>query len=382
MTPVSEKLRAWLLDEAFPLWHQIGIDRVNGGFVEQLDVYGNPLDEPKRARLTARQIYAFAAAKQLGWNGAADDNIHHGFDFLTRVFISEGRVIPVVSKTGAPLAVAFDLYDCAFVMFGLAAAAEAGHDPIVLETLARNVRDSMQAGWAHPTAGFHESHPPSMPLKANPHMHILEASLAWSELSRDVEWGRMADGIAELCLARFIDEKTGALGEFYDLDWTRQQDGDLGVIEPGHMFEWAWLLIRWGLSRGRRDAIDAGRRLIDTAERHGVSHQDLAVNTLAPDMTVRDGRHRLWPQTERLKAFVALSWIAEDDGEARYAVERADQAASGLMRFFEPALPGAWREHIETDGSPAAEPTRASSLYHIACAALEYRKLSLRLEVA
>lgn len=372
ITPAYDRLRDWLFRDAFPLWADIGVDRVAGGFVERLNPDGSIIDDPRRARLVARQIYAFAMAERLGWDGPAREIVRHGLDFLLGRMLVGDAVVPLWTPADVEPRTGFDLYDQAFVLFGLAAAAGIGERTEELAGRARGVRQRMIAGWKHPVAGFEESSPRTLPLKANPHMHMLEASLAWSAVSDpDGGWAALADEIVELCLSRFLSPETGALGEFFDGDWTRIDGQGLDVVEPGHQSEWAWLLIRWGLSRGRPDAIAAARRLIEIAEGPGVSDQDLAVNELSPALEVRDSRHRLWPQTERTKAAVALGWLAGDADEAGRAEQAVEVAVSGLMRFFDHPVHGAWWEHLGPDGAPAMEPTRASSLYHITCAVVE-----------
>src|SRR5262245_11391495 len=77
----------WLFEETLPLWSTTGVDDVLGGFHEALGFDGQPLKIPKRMRTMARQIYAFAVAKERGWDGAADRLIDHGIAFIS----SKGR---------------------------------------------------------------------------------------------------------------------------------------------------------------------------------------------------------------------------------------------------------------------------------------------------
>ena len=366
------RLIRWLFDEALPFWAHQGIDRAGGGFHERFSPDGRTLADPRRARVAGRQIYAFAVAKQLGWQGPARAIVRHGLAFLQR-HLCEGEtlVVPVVDMApGGPARSGFDLYDQAFVLFGLAAAASIGEQPVRQCNLARRLRDRMMAGWKHPLAGFEESVPRSLPLKANPHMHMLEAALAWSELDPAGGWDAIADEIVELCLARFLNPDNGSLREYFDGDWRFIDEHEAAVVEPGHQFEWAWLLIRWGTDRGRRDAIAAARRLIDLAETHGVSSvHKLAINELEPGLAVRSAKMRLWPQTERIKAHVARITIARDEAERADAEAAAQGATEGLLRFFAHPVRGLWWEHHDSAGQPISEPARASSLYHIMCAA-------------
>ncbi|MFZ2872105.1 AGE family epimerase/isomerase [Zavarzinia sp.] len=363
-------LRSWLFEEALPLWTDRGLDRANGGFFEKLNTDGTPTIEPRRARVIGRQIYVFAIAGKLGWTGPADEMMRYALDRLFRCHLGvDGMVISTVTAEGAPLNAGFDLYDHAFVLFGLAAAAARGKETAGFAARAARLRDDMKAGWGHPLAGFEESNPRSLPLKANPHMHMLEASLAWMAVSDDPAWGALADEIAELCLARFLDPATGALREYFGGEWQLLNQPDYGVVEPGHQFEWSWLLRRWGHWRGRADALAAAGRLAEIGEAPGVCPvRHLAMNELNPDLSLRDGLCRLWPQTERIKSHV-LAMALSSDGEDRAAFAlQAAQAASGLRRFFDHPLKGAWWEHLGIDGKPLAEPARTSSLYHIICA--------------
>ena len=364
-----DRLQNWLLQSAFPLWAQTGTDP-KGGFFEKLTPEGVASNDPRRARVVGRQIFAFAVADRLGWNGPARDRVEHGLAALSRAHLRPGGVIlPLAAADGTTLSRAFDLYDHAFVLFALAAAYGLTDDPDALVRQAQAVRHRMYGGWKHPHAGFEESSPRTLPLKANPHMHLLEASLAWDQVAPEAGWRQMADEIAELCLARFISAQTGAVREYYDGDWQALADPAGSVVEPGHQFEWAWLLIRWGTLRARPDAIAAARRLITLAEAHGVDPaRGLAVNELNADLSLRDARARLWPQTERIKAHLALADLS-DPPETRLAAQaKAAEAVQGLMCFFDHPVPGAWWEHLDGAGQPIREPARASSLYHITCA--------------
>lgn len=363
-------LLRWLFDAALPFWSTVGVDYEAGGFFERLTPDGRPIDDPRRARLVARQIYVFAMAERLGWSGPARALVRHGLDALfTHHLGPTGLVVPAVDQAGRVVRHEFDLYDHAFVLFGLAAAARIGEQPADLSARSRLLLADMKAGFAHPMGGFEEAQPRTLPLKANPHMHLLEASLAWEELAPGDGWGELADEIVELCLAKFINPETGAVHEYFDGDWERLADREGGVVEPGHQFEWAWLLIRWGGARGRGEAIAAARRLIALSEASGVdTRRGMAVNELNADLSLRDDRGRLWPQTEKIKAHKTLARLAETSQERIRAEATAADSLRALRRFLDHPVPGSWWEHIEGHGGAISEPARASSLYHIMCA--------------
>ena len=53
-----------------------------------------------------------------------------------------------------------------------------------------------------------------------------------------------------------IDPATGALREFFDAERHSAPRYQGRIVEPGHEFEWAWLLLRWAGAEHAR----AGRR--------------------------------------------------------------------------------------------------------------------------
>lgn len=367
MTPevVAEAaaLRGWMFDVALPFWGRVGVDPA-GGFFERLSPEGDLIDDPRRARLVARQVYVFTTAEKLGWTGPARQVLRHGLDALSRHHLPEaGFVVPAVDGAGQVVRRDFDLYDHAFVLFALATAAASGEGAAEFSARAAALREAMKAEFGHPFAGFEEAEPRTLPLKANPHMHILEACLAWGEIAPGAGWDALADEIADLALARFIDPVTGAVHEYYDGDWTRLPDAG-AVVEPGHQFEWAWLLLRWSRREGREAGEAAALRLIALAEQAGVNPAlKLAINELDAGLGVRDGRARLWPQTERVKAHALRAQLGIGDVAA--ACRLAVESSQGLRRFLDHPVAGSWWEHIGPDGAALREPARASSLYHI-----------------
>ena len=218
----------------------------------------------------------------------------------------------------------------------------------------------------HPLGGFYESGPGDELLLSNPHMHLLEAALAWLGADPRPLWRELAQELAELCVSRFADPKTSAITEYFGTDWT-PKSGERGrVIEPGHQFEWAWLLTSW---RGFGGAIDLSfiRGLYEVGDRQGLdSAHKLAVNKLWIGGEVKDGGARLWAQCERLKAALAMARLWPQEWATHEA--SAFDAWRAMQLFVYPENPGLFRDKRRADGSFADESALASSLYHIVCA--------------
>ncbi|MDR3493496.1 MAG: AGE family epimerase/isomerase [Ancalomicrobiaceae bacterium] len=367
MAALSEQSTAWLFDAALPLWWCHGIDRVNGGFHEVLGLDGRIIPTERRVRVTARQIFAFALAGKLGWHGdwrgAVDDGLAY---FFRACVLPSGAVRKLTNADGSPKDDTFCLYDQAFALFALAEAASMLNDRAPVEAAAVKLRDLLIDRYKNPVAGFEEANPRSLPLKANPHMHLFEACLAWEEVGGDATWSRLADEIAELCLSRLIDRRTGWLKEYFDGDWIVMA-GDPGrICEPGHQFEWSWLLTRWGTARRRPEAIAAARTLTALAEAHGINRREqMAIMEITDDGRINDGTARLWSQTERLKSNLALADVAADAAERDRYLATAVTAGRALLRFLDVETPGLWRDRMQPDGCFDIEPAPASSFYHI-----------------
>lgn len=373
------RLRDWLLRAAAPLWSTAGVDHIVGGFHERMELDGTPSPDPRRARVQGRQIFSMLCAARLGWQGPVEALTGHGFAFIGKAFQRpDGALRTLIDARGAPADDTIVIYDQAFLLLARAAARLAGIEPEIHTAEARRLRDWLVRTYRHPVSGLEEAAPRMLPLKANPHMHLLEAALAWIEAgpaAGDDGWDRLADDIATLALTKMIDPKTGYLHEFFDGDWNFMP-GDAGrMVEPGHLYEWAWLLARWGRLRGNTAAITAARRLAEGAEATGLDPaRNIAVMGLWDDGSLRDPIARLWPQTERIKAAVALAGIAATPAEADRWLAVATDAAAGLERYFAVPTPGLWRDRMLADGSFVEEPAPASSFYHIVCAIEELGK--------
>jgi mannose-6-phosphate isomerase len=363
LTAIHAQLKSWLLDCAYPLWAHAGIDAANGGFIETLAQNGEGLAHPRRARVHPRQIYAFAQAGTLGWGGDVAGIVRRGMDYFERFYLRpDGLFRTLAGVDGAPLDERAVLYDQAFALLGYAAAGVALDGRDACEARALALFRAIENGFAGADRAFHSDETHHERFESNPHMHLLEACLAWAEIGADPLWAVRARGLVDLAVTRFVRGDTGALGEAYGADW-QPYPGIAGrIIEPGHQFEWAWLLLR---ARDRHPAKlrDVGLRLIDIGEQHGV-HNHVAINALLDDFSIHDPNARFWPQTERLKASLLA---AELTGEDRYW-QMATAAAASWLPYIDTPVRGLWLDVQLPGGELVDAPSPASTFYHLVCA--------------
>jgi mannose-6-phosphate isomerase len=361
-------LKHWLVNDAYPMWWTHGADHVRGGFHERLKLDAQPTDEPRRARVHPRQIYSYAMARELGWHGPADRAVDHALNFFLKHYPRpDGLFRTLVAPDGTCVNDRAVLYDQAFALLGFAHSYRALGDA-TLKQRARDLLNVLRGEFGHTLAGFEESKPRILPLLSNSHMHLLEASLAWADLDADGPWLSVAEEIVQLALTCFFDPPTGFLLEFFDREWRPSAGVDGRIVEPGHQYEWAWLLLRW-TARAKNDrAHETALRLIGLAETYGCdAKRGVVMNTLLTDKVVRDAQARLWPQTEKMKAMCSAALLT---GDERYW-SAADEAARGLSAYLNTSVRGLWYDKMNPDGTLIDEPAPASSFYHIVCAIAE-----------
>ncbi|SDO26432.1 mannose-6-phosphate isomerase, type 3 [Methylobacterium phyllostachyos] len=365
------RLRQWLQDSALPLWSTIGVDGERG-FVERLTSEGVPdLAASKRLRVQARQIYVFSHAHVLGLapNGLAVATLGH--DFVMRHGFPDGvekGAVHALAREGAVRDAKRDTYDHAFLLFAFSWYYRASGRPEVRATI-RRLGDAIWALLRHPGgAGFAIDDSGLDDLHQNPHMHLFEAVLAAYEATGDAVFLDRAHELFALFRSRMFDPERGVLREFYDARW-QPVAGEAGqIVEPGHHCEWIWLLKRYADCAGET-LCDEAYQLNAFVERYGRPGGGI----LLCDEVWIDGRAkklstRSWPQTEAVKADIAL---AEARGEP--LGPRADATVDALLdTFLDRWIAGAWIDWVDVGGTPLVQAIPASTLYHIFLASSEY----------
>ena len=350
----AEAARHWLFAESVPLWLEHGVDRQRGGFYDALDreTLLNCADL-KRLRVTARQIYAFTEAALHNVPGARAA-VDHGLDFLFgRLRHPGGGFVHSCDLEGHVIDETRDLYDLAFTIFALGHASRLG-DAQSLQSEALNLLQFIQRDMRHAAGGYIEALPDRTLRRQNPHMHLLEAALACWEYMPHPAFHELCNEIVDLAARHFIDPKAGLLFEYYSPQLLPDRSGGRALVEPGHQFEWIWLLSEVERLLGLR--VEGAASLAAFAIRHGPNAaSQLLHGAVYEDGAVAQTSVRLWPHAEWLRATLVLD-----------AAGSTDLALAALMRFLSGPTPGLWFEHWDGDcGSFRGKAVPASSLYHI-----------------
>ena len=152
---------------------------------------------------------------------------------------------------------------------------------------------------AAPHGGFLDATPSADPTRRqNPHMHLLEAVLALYETTGRARDFARADALVKLALERMIDPESGALLEDFSPDWKPLLPRGENRVEPGHQFEWYWLLGEYRRLGGIVPESVTDRLLMFGLD-HGLDQSTgLIVDAVTDSGSVMIPSFRSWPHAE------------------------------------------------------------------------------------
>jgi mannose-6-phosphate isomerase len=371
--PLVAAYRRFAFETLVPLCRDRFADPVHGGFHEQLDPATHlpvPLGT-KRLMVQCRQLYVLSHAALLG-DASGREPALRGYAFLCRVYRDRmhGGWYFRATAAGEPTERHKDLYGHAFVLFALAYLHRAFAAPDAA-ALAAATYDELVERKSAPGGGFwdkaDETWAPDISVRRqNPHMHLLEALLAWHEATGETRWLTEADKLVRLFLERFHEPATGTLGEHFSVDW--QPHPEQGhIVEAGHHFEWVWLLHRYRVAGGTLPVAGPAAALFAVADRHGYDPEHGGIHDQidragAPLLTSR----RIWPVTEAIKAHAARIEAGDDVPQGQ-----PDRLIAHLFKdFLRPERHG-WIETMTREGAPRQITLPGSTPYHLFLAAAE-----------
>ncbi|WP_367255649.1 AGE family epimerase/isomerase [Pseudomonas sp. stari2] len=354
LTTLFGEVQQHFLDVIVPLWQGPGWNADMALPYEALDAAHQPLPPQRyRAMACARQLYLFSSL--IGVVDNAEVRAAALFRSLQRHFhdAEHGGWFYSIDPQGKPLDQRKDLYTHAFILFACAHYWEKSREPLVestlnaaLEVICRRFATGdglyeacLDRDWITLETG---------PLQ-NPLMHLAEAFLATLAVREDAQ---VKQALSELCTAmhkHFVDPQAGVLME-----------KPLGAVdnwyEPGHQFEWYFLLESSPQLRGSKlhAALD---RAFAFTEQYGVVQSSGAVRAMLDlnmDGRPKDSTQRIWAQAEYLRALTL-----RPGSEA--VVLRQLQAL--LQRFLHA---GGWHECRNEQGEINRKDMPSTTPYHLA----------------
>ena len=347
--PALTRFNQHFAEGIVPLWQGPGWNADMALPYEALDAQHQPMPVQRyRAMACARQLYLFSS--RIGQPGAAE-RAAALFRSLQRHFhdAEHGGWFYSIDADGKPLDRRKDLYTHAFIVFacahywgkvreGLVESALNAALSIVNDQFARDdglFEASLAEDWSDLASG---------PLQ-NPQMHLAEAFLQVLAVREDPA---VQQALLQLCDAlqtHFIDPEHGLMLE-------KPRGAVDNWFEPGHQFEWFYLLDTSPLLRGTplHSAID---RAFAYAELTGVK-ASAVLSMLTVDGRVLDATQRIWAQAEYLRA------LALRPGSEAHLRAQLDAL---LARFLHD---GGWHECRDGAGVVSRHDMPSTTPYHLA----------------
>jgi mannose/cellobiose epimerase-like protein (N-acyl-D-glucosamine 2-epimerase family) len=356
----------WLRQCALPLWASSGFDERRDAFEEQLEYSGAPVaGVARRLMVQARQVSVFAAAALSGvYSDGAIMSLRAVRSMIDTYFESDGAPgwTFSVDQLGRLVDAKRDLYAHAFAIFAIAWAMRLERDRRFENVLARTLGFLDHSFADRASGGYWDCLPrPDSLRRQNPHMHLFEALLTLYETTRRDDVLERCQNLHQLALTRFFDASTGTMREYFNNRWIVYPAVGAGSVEPGHLFEWAWLLRRFEAATGLKQD-DAVSRLIGAGMQMGLdAARGRIVDEVDEEGRLRIASSRCWPHAEALRALAVES--------KRGRCETPEVVASLLRRLDAvhclDRLNGGWIDHVDADDNPINKTMPASTLYHL-----------------
>ncbi|WP_417695803.1 AGE family epimerase/isomerase [Pseudomonas sp.] len=352
LTALFATVRQHFHDVIVPMWQGPGWNAEAALPYESLDTEHKPLAPQRyRAMACARQLYVFASL--IGEVPQAEERAGALFRSLQRHFHDgeHGGWFYSIDPQGVPLDTGKDLYTHAFILFACAHYWSKVREPLVesvlnaaLEVIAR--RFATGDGLYEASLGRDWSTRESGPLQ-NPLMHLAEAFLATLSVRDDVNVSQALLALCDAMFKHFIDPQQRVMME-------KPVKAVDNWFEPGHQFEWYYLLASSPLLRGGKlhTALESS---FSRTEQQGVSPQSGAVCAMLSlgSQIPRDATQRIWAQAEYLRA---LTLRPGNRGALLHQLQ-------ALQQHFLHAK--GWNECLDADGTVSRQDMPSTTPYHL-----------------
>jgi mannose/cellobiose epimerase-like protein (N-acyl-D-glucosamine 2-epimerase family) len=369
------RLSMFVGERAIPLWGDAGFDEKAQCFHERLRFSGEAVpDVPLRLMVQARQIVVYSRAYLVQWSPRGKQLALGAFENARRWYRSPDETpgwIFSVQPDGQPADRTRDLYTHAFLLYMLAWLYRLDRDASMLVLADDTLSDIDHIFSCGDAAGLLSKVPGPKDLREqNPHMHLFEALLALADASGQERYLARANSLVQLFDRALVDPVTGTVRETFGADWKADRASGENPVEPGHQMEWAWLLREW--ERLTDEPVgDRVGRLVAHATSYGIDREKgLVRSVVREDGGVVNAASRVWPQTETIRAL-----CREDEGGKAWP-SLVSEIIEGLFRTHLPRdLNGGWIDQVDQTGAATLDYMPASTLYHLAGAAMDGAEL-------
>lgn len=373
-----------------PFWYPGAIDRENGGYYLNHDVYGRPLGEGAKMIVTqARMVWYFSRLFNSGWGGSESlEAARHGYVFLRDKMWDpdNGGFFWEVDHRGNLTIPGKNMYGQAFGLYALSEFAMASKDDEAL-SIARTLfnlieehshddsyggyRESFLKDWS-PSSGSGPLGEDFSKIKSmNTHLHMLEALDNFYRATGDK---KARERLVELILIlsnSIVRKDAGVCTEAFQLDWTPLHGPRHDRTSYGHNLENIWLLINTCnlLKIPHSLLLDFYRTLFHFTARFGFDYENGGFYDSGPLNRPADRIDKVWwVQAEALVCEVYMYRLTNDPAYLDFFEKTLNWVEEKQVDWKN----GDWYNVIRPDGKPfgyKAGPWKAA--YHNGRAMME-----------
>jgi mannose-6-phosphate isomerase len=351
-------------------WYDAFVDPDNNGFHERLDSAFQPVITGQRRVLTqCRQLAMYSDASMRNMGRDFKPALEKHFTYLVDTYhVGKGCWRFSVDEKGEPLDNSYDLYAHAFVIFALSHYFRATGDEearrladLTIENIHNNFRMEGLPGFAE--ALDTKLNPIQRTRRHESHMHLLEACLFAAAIWEKKIYGYIAGEMVDLFNIYFYDPENITMGEYYSED-LESSDGGQVIVEPGHYYEWIWLLKKYGaLSGDNKKYDDICKPMIEWANKHGWDNEYGGIyDELSPDGSVIEETKRLWPFSEAIKANALM---LDSEGVKKQELKNSITKMVRIFRDYYMKERGFWVEWLSRDLSSSTDYMPGTTPYHV-----------------
>ncbi|MBE6597626.1 MAG: N-acylglucosamine 2-epimerase [Ruminococcaceae bacterium] len=345
-----------LIEDDLPFWIKNGLDREYGGIFTCLDKEGRLYGEDKSVWFQGRALWTFSKAFNLIKNDPEYlDAARCIYSFLGKCVDTDGRMFFTVTRDGRGIQKRRYYFSETFAAIGCAEYYRASGDPQALLD-ARRYFDVAYGCFTGEIATSPKFNKETYTMKAlSPIMIML--STAQTMRAVDVENRERYDAIAKECLDEilhggFLTEK--ALFENVSAEGKTVDTPTGRIVNPGHSMEAAWFVLLEGLISGDREAIDAGKKIIDITLPLGLDEANDGIIAFCdvsgrPPVQLEWDMKLWWPQCETM---IAARMAYDIFKEEKY-LELYRRLESYCEKYFLDRENGEWYGYLHYDNTPS-----------------------------
>ena len=356
-----------------PSWKKMFFD-LQGGFHERLSInFTVVANLPRRLHAMSRLLFIFSQGKDL-------KTATHAWNFLRKFKAAPNSLTQnlahcgylfKIKPDGTPEDYNRDLYGHAFVLLALASYFQLTQNEEILIEIGQ--LDQFCQNFFFDGQNYTSNLDPSLiqtnvQLLQNPQMHLFEAYLLLFEVLQKEIFLSRCQTILEIFKKNFflkIAANQSAVVEF----------AEPAIIEPGHCYEWAWLLYRYDKLNQSTANHNLCLSLIEFADTYGIERAktDGSFLGIYDQVTISGAviknSKRIWPLTEAIKAKIIQTQIIHNKSEKNLNSEIIELCCFLKQHYLRQQ--GSWIEHLNQDLTALNTDLPATTPYHIFMAITE-----------